>query len=272
MLMDEKFGCDASGANTPDLMPAYAWRGDFDLKEESPGASGRETPRGGVAKVFVTQLNSRLLAAAASAAAMPKDGDAESPAFIDLKQVAGPPPAMQPVSMPPPPGLWLPAPSPAPSRAAALDRVQLVAKARGLCPYSVFRQHAGDATSREPVISMGTVGHPNMCAEPCDAEVCQLGAACPKCHLCKAQRAPQQGGHTFAAEASAKSMMASFMQAQAASPVPECPSVGSMGHPHTCADACKYQFKHSACKDGRNCVRCHLCPWRRQPGRSNKTR
>lgn len=36
---------------------------------------------------------------------------------------------------------------------------------------------------------------------------------------------------------------------QAASPVPECPSVGSMGHPHTCADACKYQFKHSACKD-----------------------
>mmetsp|Transcript_64079 Transcript_64079/g.152821 ORF Transcript_64079/g.152821 Transcript_64079/m.152821 type:complete len:303 (+) Transcript_64079:173-1081(+) len=39
-------------------------------------------------------------------------------------------------------------------------------------------------------------------------------------------------------------------------------SVGSVGHPHECALPCKYNSKARGCKDGANCVRCHICPWR----------
>ncbi|CAE8695324.1 unnamed protein product, partial [Polarella glacialis] len=42
------------------------------------------------------------------------------------------------------------------------------------------------------------------------------------------------------------------------------PTVGSMGHPHSCSSACKYRSKSKSCKDGRNCSRCHICQWRRQ--------
>lgn len=44
-------------------------------------------------------------------------------------------------------------------------------------------------------------------------------------------------------------------------------SVGSMGHPHSCAIACKFVKKKSGCKDGANCLRCHLCVWTRAVGR-----
>lgn len=44
-----------------------------------------------------------------------------------------------------------------------------------------------------------------------------------------------------------------------------CPSVGSIGHPFHCAGwGCKYNKKARGCKDASLCLRCHLCPWRRQ--------
>lgn len=39
-------------------------------------------------------------------------------------------------------------------------------------------------------------------------------------------------------------------------------SAGSVGHPQNCAPACKYTNKLRGCKDGANCVKCHLCEWR----------
>mmetsp|Transcript_80419 Transcript_80419/g.167490 ORF Transcript_80419/g.167490 Transcript_80419/m.167490 type:complete len:291 (-) Transcript_80419:864-1736(-) len=39
----------------------------------------------------------------------------------------------------------------------------------------------------------------------------------------------------------------------------DCPSVGSMNHPHGCADFCKYAKKPKGCKDGDACIRCHIC-------------
>jgi len=46
-------------------------------------------------------------------------------------------------------------------------------------------------------------------------------------------------------------------------PVP-CPvSIGSVGHPFSCAGACKYARKRRGCKDGVSCDRCHLCEWKR---------
>lgn len=41
------------------------------------------------------------------------------------------------------------------------------------------------------------------------------------------------------------------------------PSVGSLGHPTDCGEACKFSMKGGVCKDGRWCVRCHLCAWTR---------
>jgi len=38
-------------------------------------------------------------------------------------------------------------------------------------------------------------------------------------------------------------------------------SVGSVGHPLTCAPACKYVRKTRGCKDGAECSHCHFCVW-----------
>jgi len=36
-------------------------------------------------------------------------------------------------------------------------------------------------------------------------------------------------------------------------------SVGSVGHPYSCQDPCKYVRKTRGCKDGSDCNRCHAC-------------
>jgi len=40
-------------------------------------------------------------------------------------------------------------------------------------------------------------------------------------------------------------------------------SAGSIGHPHTCAEACRYIKRNGGCRDGSSCTKCHLCFWRR---------
>mmetsp|Transcript_32602 Transcript_32602/g.82187 ORF Transcript_32602/g.82187 Transcript_32602/m.82187 type:complete len:287 (-) Transcript_32602:177-1037(-) len=102
-----------------------------------------------------------------------------------------------------------------------------------------LRATAAAAPCRAPVISAGTVGHPDCCAEPCLDERCNQGMACPRCHLCTIQR-------TFAVAAQ-----------------PEAMSIGSMGHPRTCAEGCKFFWKGKGCKDGTLCTRCHICRWSR---------
>lgn len=44
-------------------------------------------------------------------------------------------------------------------------------------------------------------------------------------------------------------------------------STGSLGHPFTCAEACKYWRRQQGCKDGALCDHCHLCVPKRQSGR-----
>eukprot|EP00419_Tripos_fusus_P058697 CAMPEP_0172917218 /NCGR_PEP_ID=MMETSP1075-20121228/197892_1 /TAXON_ID=2916 /ORGANISM="Ceratium fusus, Strain PA161109" /LENGTH=219 /DNA_ID=CAMNT_0013776649 /DNA_START=1 /DNA_END=657 /DNA_ORIENTATION=- len=38
-------------------------------------------------------------------------------------------------------------------------------------------------------------------------------------------------------------------------------SLGSIGHPVSCAKACKFIMKKRGCKDGALCDHCHLCEW-----------
>ena len=42
-------------------------------------------------------------------------------------------------------------------------------------------------------------------------------------------------------------------------------SCGSVGHPYTCAKACKYVWRKRGCRDGANCPNCHYCKWQRRP-------
>jgi hypothetical protein len=48
-----------------------------------------------------------------------------------------------------------------------------------------------------------------------------------------------------------------------AATISQFPSLGSVGHPHSCGRACKYAGKTSGCKVGHLCNRCHLCHWTR---------
>jgi len=154
---------------------------------------------------------------------------------------------------------------------------------------------------KEVLISLGSVGHPYTCGAACKyvrrKSGCRDGSDCSSCHLCvwnrKATReevgqveraaapmrvdlappapavapahtAPPQahaaGQHEGAADGTTASL-GPCMRALVAEE--EAPSLGSIGHPYLCAKACKYNAKHRGCKDGRCCVRCHLCMWRR---------
>jgi len=53
--------------------------------------------------------------------------------------------------------------------------------------------------------------------------------------------------------------------------VSSCVSLGSVGHPQTCAEACKYARKSKGCKDGAMCKRCHLCKWNRYAASHNSS-
>lgn len=49
------------------------------------------------------------------------------------------------------------------------------------------------------------------------------------------------------------------------------PSIGSLNHPHSCGQPCKYIKKARGCKDGINCFHCHICTWQsRRHGKSKK--
>mmetsp|Transcript_90225 Transcript_90225/g.165220 ORF Transcript_90225/g.165220 Transcript_90225/m.165220 type:complete len:238 (+) Transcript_90225:87-800(+) len=48
-------------------------------------------------------------------------------------------------------------------------------------------------------------------------------------------------------------------------------STGTVGHPQTCAGACKFIMKKNrGCKDGAACNRCHLCEWKKRGPRKTK--
>lgn len=53
-------------------------------------------------------------------------------------------------------------------------------------------------------------------------------------------------------------------------PVTHMVSIGSVGHPVTCSEACKYVGKARGCKEGASCDRCHLCKWNRYAPRKSQ--
>lgn len=146
-----------------------------------------------------------------------------------------------------------------------------------------------DAQSAINDLSIGTKGHPNACGQACKyfrrKGGCRNGASCPDCHRCMWRRQPDEKTEGGAANADAEMVagpqrnssaipgivaMSQFVDQSQVAPSFATPgdayplSVGSIGHPFSCAgEGCKYNGKSKGCKDGRLCIRCHLCEWRR---------
>jgi hypothetical protein len=112
-------------------------------------------------------------------------------------------------------------------------------------------------------LSVGTVGHPNTCGKACRyvwrKGGCRDGEKCTDCHACRWQRNPQEKQKPPAAR-----------KVKIQEEPSSCPSVGSIGHPHSCAFPCKYNSKANGCKDGKLCTRCHLCHWSRWSDKMSK--
>jgi len=125
-------------------------------------------------------------------------------------------------------------------------------------------------TQEPPVPSKGSVGHPYTCGNACKyfrrKGGCNEGENCSKCHLCHWSRDPTQ--QKPAVQGVPIRVAVALSQDRADDG--ELASVGSMGHPFSCNVACKYNSKKSGCKDGKQCSRCHLCPWRRSCEKNDK--
>jgi len=142
--------------------------------------------------------------------------------------------------MPPPPGLWdsMPPPPPVPT---------------GFCEFI-----------GEMVPSIGSRGHPHSCARACKyiwlKRGCLDGGNCTCCHFCRPNKAQTLSMPRAAAATNTPSHTKPIL------------SVGSLGHPHSCAAACKHNGRKAGCRDGQLCNRCHMCSWTRATDKANKAK
>mmetsp|Transcript_96241 Transcript_96241/g.269273 ORF Transcript_96241/g.269273 Transcript_96241/m.269273 type:complete len:307 (-) Transcript_96241:151-1071(-) len=145
---------------------------------------------------------------------------------------------------------------------------------RNCAPGTLSGTNHGKSTNKAWALSVGSVGHPENCKQACPYVKrkggCRDGVKCKKCHECFWQRpaanpTPLKKPNTlemgFVSPPEIPPPPAPFTAGVDGSE--EVPSVGSLGHPGSCAKACKYFSKGKGCKDGRWCVRCHICIWRR---------
>jgi len=129
---------------------------------------------------------------------------------------------------------------------------------------SSARARQGDAprSHSKVVVSLGSVGHPTGCKKPCPQGAnCRAGASCRRRHFCSPEASPQHVPMQGPPQAGTVAPTAGAQESL---------SIGSMGHPYTCALGCKYFTKRGQCKDGDHCTRCHLCHWSRYNERTGR--
>eukprot|EP00445_Apocalathium_hangoei_P006766 CAMPEP_0203851946 /NCGR_PEP_ID=MMETSP0359-20131031/7635_1 /ASSEMBLY_ACC=CAM_ASM_000338 /TAXON_ID=268821 /ORGANISM="Scrippsiella Hangoei, Strain SHTV-5" /LENGTH=343 /DNA_ID=CAMNT_0050768017 /DNA_START=90 /DNA_END=1121 /DNA_ORIENTATION=+ len=278
--VSSRSGC--SGIETPDMMKSEVMlRGlpkGSDSAPDTPPFSAYRCPFDTPCEVPLEALASKLMQL-----------DENHLVAKDKSKVPRPPPAA-------PPGLggpFQPSPGFAHPRMAGLQTARDPQPAVSPPPPPPqphpVSKHGARATGKETfVVSVGSLGHPGYCSEACPyvkrKTGCKMGSKCPKCHLCFWQRPmvkelQQEQRRTKVSGRSPE--MAGGDQAPPRTDghfqgftVPNfdvaldvgLPSVGSICHPHACGKPCKYESKGKRCKDGRWCVRCHLCVWRRIHG------
>jgi len=120
-------------------------------------------------------------------------------------------------------------------------------------------------------VSMGSVGHPYDCAGSCRyikrKGGCRDGPRCQMCHLCFWRRDDasnrMEQDNEKAADADAGSVTTTCTSASGNDKLAALISIGTQGHPHTCAGACRYVRRKTGCRNGAACPNCHACLWRR---------
>lgn len=122
----------------------------------------------------------------------------------------------------------------------------------------------------DQVASLGTVGHPLTCAPSCKYVKrqggCREGVNCTQCHECFWSRRPNPGFlQNLASTCAELSREAAEPESSGTQPVGSLIiSVGTQGHPYSCAPACKYIKRKNGCTQGVACTQCHACTWHRR--------
>jgi len=115
-------------------------------------------------------------------------------------------------------------------------------------------------------LSIGSVGHPHKCAGSCKYVKrkggCRDGAQCTSCHLCFWRRDSCNAGEEGTKQLR-EGALASATRAAKNDIATSSLSIGTRGHPHSCAGACRYIRRKTGCRDGAACPNCHACIWRR---------
>lgn len=123
------------------------------------------------------------------------------------------------------------------------------------------------ANQRRPISSMGTVGHPVSCGDACSLAWteggCPAGSACQKCHRCTPEPLPEVVTYQGRFHPHHRRLLEPGAAGADVTQPAIAFSVGSFGHPFSCAEPCKYAHKPRGCKDGQSCSRCHFCSWHR---------
>eukprot|EP00930_Biecheleria_cincta_P070814 TRINITY_DN58416_c0_g1_i1.p1 TRINITY_DN58416_c0_g1~~TRINITY_DN58416_c0_g1_i1.p1 ORF type:complete len:516 (+),score=52.57 TRINITY_DN58416_c0_g1_i1:63-1610(+) len=120
------------------------------------------------------------------------------------------------------------------------------------------------------VASLGTLGHPLSCAPPCKYVKrqggCREGVNCTQCHECFWTRQPNpRSPQNLASTCADMSREASKPEISETQPTSSLIiSVGTQGHPYSCAPACKYLKRKNGCTQGLACTQCHACTWHRR--------
>lgn len=108
-----------------------------------------------------------------------------------------------------------------------------------------------------PMTARGTMTMPYQAVEQLAQQV-----QCGDCSPCSAPRSTRSNSRLWA-DMDDEECAGKVDAEQEGLPASQAPSHGSVGHPHRCADACKYALKKRGCKDGAQCDHCHLCEWNR---------
>lgn len=127
---------------------------------------------------------------------------------------------------------------------------------------------SGNATAGNPP-SLGSIGHPHNCGGPCRYVKrqwgCRDGFNCTSCHLCFWHRRSVMARQLIRMGVTPEQEPALEVLTAEGAPLAHANSVGTIGHPHTCGEPCKYVRRRSGCRDGSACTNCHACQWRRKP-------
>jgi len=114
-------------------------------------------------------------------------------------------------------------------------------------------------------LSLGSIEHPHKCASACRYVKrkggCRDGTQCQHCHLCFWRRDREQEGAESVSDHPATESSTDLADREGMATVVSC---GTIGHPYTCAPACRYIRRKMGCRNGAHCPNCHACLWTRE--------